>query len=333
MADNADVDSDCADENGKILGTNDAKKGGECAARCCGKKCGVVVCVNCFSIYHKSCGNRMSKLQKIGGSKVICCETKKEDLGIQTGIIDKLQLENSLLKRLLSEMEDKNHILKENNRLLIERAHSEKIQQKIVNKSSNSSSSGANVVMFPIDKSKTVTQGQNQPNDPATVMSCEDNDNPANVTANVNSDNVFVPTQKDDDNNEDEWTTVVRKGSKTNREALKKIKNERTQPLLGTNKNHGNLQLAQRKQWIFVSGLAPKTEAKDVIKFLEDNNIMGCTCEKMLTKTKQVGSFKLSVAKEKVNQIMNAELWPEGIRFNHFRNLQRRLNDGIPPSK
>ena len=78
-------------------------------------------------------------------------------------------------------------------------------------------------------------------------------------------------------------------------------------------------------QWFFVTGLSVDTEAKDILDFLKTKNIIqACTCEKMITKNKSIGSFKLGVPKENKGEILNPEFWPAGIRINHFLNLQRR---------
>lgn len=88
--------------------------------KCCSKKCSVMVCINCYSVFHKSCSDRaVKKLQKLDDYKVICCEGVKPL--INTDQISKLQMENNLLKKLLLEMEDKNTILKENNGLLLDK--------------------------------------------------------------------------------------------------------------------------------------------------------------------------------------------------------------------
>lgn len=87
---------------------------------CCSKKCTVLVCVNCYSLFHKSCSERMGKkLQKVDEHKVICCE--KENIFFDSREVHKLQIENRLLSKLITEIEDKNAVLKENNRLLQEK--------------------------------------------------------------------------------------------------------------------------------------------------------------------------------------------------------------------
>lgn len=85
------------------------------------------------------------------------------------------------------------------------------------------------------------------------------------------------------------------------------------------------MEVARKLHWIFISGLTMKTKAQDIIEFLKSQQINGdFVCEKMTTKSKQASSFKLGAPKELVEKVMDPQLWPEGIRINHFRNLQRR---------
>lgn len=140
MVDGSDDESDSASLSSKLGSENNAENSEKCknsensVTGCCGKECRVMVCVNCFLIYHKSCSKRIGKLHKIDENRVICCEGKKERL-----IEEQLKLENDLLRRLVAEMEDKNNILKENNRLLLECLDREKSrQQKIVEKNEES---------------------------------------------------------------------------------------------------------------------------------------------------------------------------------------------------
>ncbi|KAG5871277.1 hypothetical protein JTB14_037299 [Gonioctena quinquepunctata] len=93
--------------------------------KCCStknKRNSTLVCIKWFSFFHVSCVGRMSKITKIDDSKVICCD----GTGFVGLITQKFQNEITLLRKLIFELEEKSHILKENNGLLLERiAHFE----------------------------------------------------------------------------------------------------------------------------------------------------------------------------------------------------------------
>lgn len=141
--------------------------------------------------------------------------------------------------------------------------------------------------------------------------------------------------QNVDKSKEDDWITVGR--HRRNRGKMEKplLQNDSRPPhIKGSNQVMTKLQVAQRLQWIFVSGLAPKMESNDILDFLKVNKIGdGCTCEKMQTKNKQVSSFKLGVPYGIKEKVMDAELWPYGVRVNHFLNLQRRQIQGFSPER
>lgn len=116
--------------------------------KCCKKPCSVLVCVNCFSVFHKSCAGRMQNLEYIGDGRVKCCEKvineKEENL-----YKDHYKMEISYLKKLLEEVIDKNNILKMNNQLLndkICRLEGEKAAQKTAGEKSVQTRTMAQVV-------------------------------------------------------------------------------------------------------------------------------------------------------------------------------------------
>lgn len=115
--------------------------------------------------------------------------------------------------------------------------------------------------------------------------------------------------------NLENWTLVKSRKNRTNL-------SKRPDPIIGVNKNAGILQAAKLMHWVFLSGFSRSTVAENILNFLKDQQLgEGCVCEEMRTKSKQVKSFKLGVPQGVKQQILDAGLWPEGIKVNHFRNL------------
>lgn len=81
--------------------------------KCCKKKVSsVALCIKCGSIFHKSCAKRdwANEINFIDKNRLVCCGNDSE---VKSDVLSK-DLEISLLKKLLIEMEDKNRILQEN---------------------------------------------------------------------------------------------------------------------------------------------------------------------------------------------------------------------------
>lgn len=121
MAPTSESAAECAPQ--KIVENNDFK------FKCCSKKLTTIVCVSCYSMFHVSCKERLPRGEKIDDNRIICCGKsikspgeghEGHDKNDQKGknIKTSLELEIAYLKKLVAEMEDKNLILKENNRLL-----------------------------------------------------------------------------------------------------------------------------------------------------------------------------------------------------------------------
>lgn len=112
---------------------NNVGKSEDEATKRCNKASAVKVCVNCFGQFQKSCSKRMPHLLHLEGDRVVCCKSSKPD-GDEANFntftsdpnklisnLEQMKVENSILKRLLAEVEDKNAILKEHVQLYKEK--------------------------------------------------------------------------------------------------------------------------------------------------------------------------------------------------------------------
>ncbi|KAG5893372.1 hypothetical protein JTB14_000136 [Gonioctena quinquepunctata] len=98
--------------------------------KCCATRdCAVSVCVNCFGMYHNSCISKIKRVKSISENKIACCESSMvitENKDSDKFIIiqlekDKLESENTYLKQLIHEVQDKNNILRISNSLLLDK--------------------------------------------------------------------------------------------------------------------------------------------------------------------------------------------------------------------
>lgn len=103
--------------------------------KCCRTKpYSSVTCISCGAVYHISCANRIKYIQ-IDESRIKCCDTPVNPSGINNVDLNRadaetseiftkvklLEQENDFLRQIYEQVEDKNHILKENNGLLVEK--------------------------------------------------------------------------------------------------------------------------------------------------------------------------------------------------------------------
>lgn len=83
--------------------------------------------------------------------------------------------------------------------------------------------------------------------------------------------------------------------------------------------NTGYLKGEKRYGHLRVYGLDLKTTDKDIIQYLESKQFANVNCEKLVSRRPQeYSSFKLSFPLKDLEHINNSELWPEGVKLNHF---------------
>lgn len=144
MADTEGRVSECSEESKENSDFADVIK----YACCIKKSCSVCVCVKCFGFYHLSCASR--KTMKFVSSNRVMCNQCQQDLcqnSASGGILSsqelgaKVSIENSLLRELINEVNDKNQVLKQNANLLQDKIkfleekirNLEKNRQQIIN--------------------------------------------------------------------------------------------------------------------------------------------------------------------------------------------------------
>ena len=144
------------------------------------------------------------------------------------------------------------------------------------------------------------------------------------------------PKIKPNENNSDQkWTTVESRKTKKmaryeekNWESRKTPIEKRPAPTRGTKESDFDLLVADKIEWLFVSGFDPETQNQHITEYIKKHGInKNCICEKMNTKRdKERSSFRLGVPAEYVNEVMSGSMWPVGIVVNFFMNIQSQRN-------
>ena len=91
----------------------------------------------------------------------------------------------------------------------------------------------------------------------------------------------------------------------------------RGKTVVGTNKG-GHIQAVTTRQLsVFASRFPPELEAEELAAYLGEL-LQGVTCEKITTEQKRYSSFKVTAICEKVSDIYNEKLWPDGVHVRRY---------------
>lgn len=139
-----------------------------------------------------------------------------------------------------------------------------------------------------------------------------------------NQENKQIDNSRRQDNERNSWEQQKKRGFKRNNRD--RNRNNRPEPLRGTNQNVNSIKIAPRMAFLFISGFAPDIRGTDILEFLKSNNMGdGCDCLKIQTKKdKYRSAFRLAVPYDERDQYFSSALWPQGVLVNHFMNLQRQ---------
>lgn len=331
--------------------------------KCCkGKTTNNIQCINCGEIFHYSCA-KVKKVKFVSEKFVICCENGKKEAdatsNLKTNTIAYGQMESEreiqLLKRIITEMEEKYNILKENNRLLQENCEllknsinsSGKIPLKFdkdINKQKIGIGTIKSVNKNTVDEStsmrmtyaaKTSEQGQGEIYDMASTIT---NKQPINVN-----------------NNKDEspsTTNIVSprkiKAAVSNAVALNKMvevqklndlsydagewkqqKRRRRRFVVGGNNDNSTIQTVPRLVALHVTRLDPST-TPDQIKNLLKSRFPEVECELHTSKRPDLySSMKISINREHLKQAWQREVWPAGAIISFFQKKRMLQQSAI----
>ncbi|KAG5897746.1 hypothetical protein JTB14_009631 [Gonioctena quinquepunctata] len=136
-------------ENNSEKKTTDSVK-----SNCTKKGSRVLVCINCYGYYHRSCDSH----------KIVCCDQKPHSCVQHSSDPDiNLKMENTLLKELIAEVRNNNYVLRENNGLLLQRIRD--LEEKVMTQKYKSKQKDD----LQFSSSRTAQQG-NKWNSHATVL-------------------------------------------------------------------------------------------------------------------------------------------------------------------
>lgn len=284
------------------------------------------------------------------------------DAGRMDDVICNKDVEIKYLKLLVAEMTSKNKLLEENQALLKEKIKKYEEREKNKNKekhgntgngkgqvsppdglaAGNSGRSDSSKGVYrslipniekPMNDTEPSTTNKNEADRSSILKSVNPRDGQIVDNSTLNNQSISTEGEVKSSNSSDLGTEAIVPWTEV-RSRRTKGQRVRTRPehILGTNKTTDVLQIAQNLYWIFITGLSKTTTAENILQFLKSHQLEDkCVCEVMSTKTNKSSSFKLGVPMELREKYMDPELWPEGLKFNHFRNMKRpQTNQSIP---
>lgn len=371
MASDADEHSDA----GSMKSVSSVSNGlSERNFKCCVKKSckAIYFCVNCEEIYHGSCAKRKN-YKFISKSRIICCATapatddnipdanlnlNKEEFIRMKCKNDELSGQIVLLQKLIDEMSDKNAILKENNRLLIQRVSSlesttatnfthskdnpkEKHDSSAKDKQQQNSGSYSAILQnnrsdLCIAKSDNTGQAEMEIDGVGPTPACPKSVNIANVNNERSLGLQNQPIQmgvsaemvKSAVNNalalnrkgEDDGFTQVSYKRRMNRNQIQRGSN--------VDANNGFIASNSSKMWLYIGKAAQSVNTKTIEDYVTRRlSISGE--DLIIEQLKTIGrtnSFKLGITPQEYERINSSQFWPHGIIFRRF-NFKRHRDD------
>lgn len=315
---------------------------------CCrNKKCATTICINCGGAFHKSCIQRNKNIEVISDTLIKCCKTNlflsgcnQEKLDEASTIIEieKLKIENLMLKRLLDESENKYKLLESNNKLLEEnkklleekvevikkecdsnakKVVNKNVQEKIQNKGSYSSvtskqmsTSQANMKQSKEGISNVSAGSKFSGNETTCLKKLE--------TAQLNIMNDVINLGNE---NEEEGNFKVQTYRKASRKTFTKYYGE----------NENNDFAIGRKVWLYLHRIKRHVSSDKIKKYISDQpkfKDADITIKELPTHESQNKCFMFGIDWNLKDEIYKPTTWPKGMAFKRFDFKKYHKYDG-----
>lgn len=295
-----------------------------------------ISCIKCNAILHKSCWNKSKKSQTATCAHVSNME-ESSSRSVSTPITEInfenefLRMQVKLLNELLVEVKSKNQVLIKNNELLIERIKflesDNTVQKKRKQDSVNKPTLSLNIPRADSDK--------------ASVPSPSVSVTASTSTSNQNINNKNEDYENNEKENEQLWTTVVRKKNKEEtRMSLVgkqypsdnfKSKQRNMITCTGTPNMNAKVKGAIRKKWMYVGRIAGANVSEmDVLDYLADSKVGEKVEVKKLPTKGENSAFSIGVPDDITYDKLNSpDFWPTGVilREFNFRNFFRKKQE------
>lgn len=293
--------------------------------KCCQLKPNkTLVCIVCGNSYHLSCAikNKL-KCIKICDTRLICCETNKSET------INVTKIENTMLRKLIEEKEDKykllmdnNYLLQSNNKLLQEKVELlEERLKKFAKKQKDtdkSIDSGQIKKVSQNDKQTNFLPEGNSMNNKKTDGGNVNKNTESQYQLNkmneiINLGNIPNTCQQNDEltTSKEEEFKVVKNRRKNNKRVLKRIGEQENEDDFG----------AERKIWLYLYRIRRHITSEkihDYVKNQETFKNAEITVKELPTEENRNKCFMFGIGECYKEQIYRQSTWPKSIGFKRF---------------
>lgn len=307
----------------------------EDALKCCGKTNSFMCCINCNTIYHKSCAERNvsnNKFTKIDKNKVICCNLSngcKHNLQIEHLKEEIIQLKE-LIKSLIVKINEQNSDIKTKETYKLSNNRSEsacEVENHMVSKTKESLEK-VHTNQKEIYENKKI-QAKAMVSSANTLETEKKSKNPNIITLNEQNKRILeyetrkklneIINMEPRENEQSSWSEVVKKKNKIQRKkdvvvGTLRVEDDKFKAIPKT-----------KKIWIHAGRFHPNLTSEELLKYLKEKyNTQDIICEKIKNKYEnpKLSSFKIGVDITLKEQMYDKCAWPEGVeisRFNFFR--------------
>lgn len=288
-----------------------------------------VKCIKCTEFFHPSCLARAAKMESTNCQHEVSYSNRNhenEDFPDLKSENKFLKMQVEYLNAIIVEIQSKNSILLENNKLLVEKIANQEltIRRDKTAKNQNTMKDNSN-----IEHASNFSKQQ------PTYCSVAGSSNQLNINRNSNLGVSNSSTKVNKDNlsksrsseivgeNEEKWTTVLH-----NKKKPGNISNKNPDIICkGKQSTSGIIKGATRRKWIYVGKIAGKeVSEEDIINYMgkidEHENIL---VKKLDTKG-QNSAFSIGLPSEaSLKKICDESFWPDGVILRNFtfRNFFR----------
>lgn len=282
-----------------------------------------VKCGKCDNNFHKSCMLRAANQENA---------TCKHEMVEPNTAIKMLEMENTLLKRLLQEMTEKNQVLMENNSLLrgkITQMENQNIHKKSYAQITDNQNNPVNIInktnpiTKPIMRPQKENKTDNQNTDPSKVFQSTSVNKQLNLkTKNVNTQNQETINKQ----MEHELTNIDDvNGFKEVKYKVNKRHKVKTGTGINNNTTFKSSKLNEdKKAWLFISRIHKDVTETDIIKFIankgkvQENKISVKILNLRNNENIHYNSIMLGVPFEMKDIAYENDFWPTGIKYTRF---------------
>ena len=317
------------------------------------KESAYCVCINCGKTFHKSWAERdyAGKLKIIDATRIVCCKKN---------LTQKPTEEITILKVLVTELQDKNRLLEQNTTLL--RENIRYLEEKLKNvKEKNTKSAGTNQLSN-VENNKNIreignagTSGSVAPTSTATNIGNENK-----KTAHVANAITTNDSTKEEANFDTDFRTVTSRRQRQKKNQNPKVatqanepetnpsrKIKRSKPQIGAREcENDGFQAANsdnKKIWLFLSKVKEGVTEETIKNYIAKNTssvedqIQVKACIPKVQKSTKL-RFMIGVNPDLKEVIYKSDFWPKGVAYERFnfglgRNFLDRKTITIKPQQ